>query len=421
MDSAVAMGIKHSHVIALSAAQVSQSQAVLSEVKDMVMPNVDAAIGYTRLSDVPVQYFKFPGLPGEIPSTSLFPIILNSYTATASIQESVFNGFQWKNGVQSLGYTEKASEYSLESKKNDVSISIITAYLNLFKLEKAYSLIEQSLDQVKAHVKEVSDFASHGLATENDVLRTKLQQSNIELSEIDVNNQIQTINYNLDIMLGIPENTRIQIDTTTILADKTIHPLPYYLQKFVNDRYDIQAAEMQEKAQEAGIKVTESGIYPKLLVAADYNYLRPNPRIVPPLDAFQPSWDIGFRISYSLTGLYENKNKMAESRAKLVETQAMYDQLNESAKMEINQDYLQYQQALQKITVSQKSLEQANENYRIVKSKYDNHVALLTDLIDANNFLLNAQINLISAKADAQMAYYGLLKAAGELTSTPKK
>jgi outer membrane protein len=421
MDSAITMGIKHSHMIALSAAQVNQSQAMLGEVKDLIMPNVDASIGYTRLSDVPVQYFKFPGLPGEIPSTSLFPIILNSYAATASIQESVFNGFQWKNGVTSLGYTEKASEFSLESKKNDVSISIITAYLNLFKLQKAYSLIEESLDQVKAHVKEVSDFASHGLATENDVLRTKLQQSNIELSEIDINNQIQTINYNLDIMLGLPENTRIQIDTTTILADKTIHPLPYYLQKYGNDRYDIQAAEMQEKAQESGIKVTESAVYPKLLVAADYNYLRPNPRIVPPLDEFQPTWDIGFRITYSLTGLYENRNKMAEANAKFVEAQETYNQLNESAKMEINQDYLQYQQSLQKITVSLKSLDQANENYRIVKSKYDNHVALLTDLIDANNFLLNAQINLISAKADAQMAYYGLLKAAGELTSTPKK
>ncbi|HXP48965.1 MAG TPA: TolC family protein, partial [Bacteroidia bacterium] len=373
------------------------------------------------LSNIPTEYFSFPGFPGKIPSTALFPVILNDYSLGASASESVFNGFQWKNGVVSLDYAEKASEYSLESKKGDVSISIINAYLNLFKLEKAHVLIEESLDQVKAHVKEVTDFASHGLATQNDVLRTQLQQSNIELSEIDVRNQIQTVNYNLDILLGLPENTKIQIDTTTILADKTMQPLPFYLQKFGNDRYDIKAAEMQEKAQEAGIKVTESGVYPKLLVGADYNYLRPNPRIVPPLDAFEPSWDIGVKLTYSLTGLYDNKHKMQESRAKYTMAEETYNQLNDGAKMEINQDYLQYQEALQKIAVSQKSLDQANENYRIVKSRYTNHVALLTDLLDANNFLLNAQINIISAKADAQMAYYNLLKAAGELTSTPKK
>jgi outer membrane protein len=421
MDSAVAMGIKHSHTIAMSIAQVSQSQAALDEVKDLIMPNVDASAGYSRLSNIPTEYFSFPGFPGKIPSTALFPVILNNYSLGASASESVFNGFQWKNGVVSLDYAEKASEYSLESKKGDVSISIINAYLSLFKLEKAHVLIEESLDEIKAHVKEVNDFASHGLATENDVLRTQLQQSNTELSEIDVRNQIQTVNYNLDILLGLPENTKIQIDTVTILADKTMQPLPFYLQKYGNDRYDIKAAEMQEKAQEAGIKVTESGVYPKLLVGADYNYLRPNPRIVPPLDAFEPSWDIGVKLTYSLTGLYDNKHKMQESRAKYTIAEETYNQLNDGAKMEINQDYLQYQEALQKIAVSQKSLDQANENYRTVKSRYTNHVALLTDLLDANNFLLNAQINIISAKADAQMAYYNLLKAAGELTSTPKK
>ncbi len=423
MDSAIAMGIKHSHSLAMAEAQVSESQASLNEVKDMVMPNVDAGLAYTRLSNIPTEYINFPGFP-PIPSTALFPVILNNYAATISANESVFNGFKWKNGVLSLDYAEKASEYNMQSKKSDVSINIITAYLNLFKLQKAKVLIDESLNEIKAHVNQVSDFASHGLATQNDVLRTKLQQSNIELTEIDIENQIETVSYNLNIMLGLPENTRIQIDTTTIMADKTLQPMPVYMQRIADNRYDIKAVEMQEKAEEAGIKVTQSDVYPKLMVGADYNYLRPNPRIIPPLDQFQPSWDIGIKLTYSLTGLYDNKHKMQESRAKLTVAQETYSQLTEGAKMEINQNYMQYKQALQKIDVSQKSLDQANENYRMEKSRYDNRVALLTDLLDANNFLLNAQINLISARADAQIAYYSLLKATGDLinnSTTSKK
>jgi outer membrane protein len=388
------------------------------------MPNVDAGLGYTRLSNIPTEYFSIPGFPGTIPSTALFPVILNNYAATISANESVFNGFKWKNGVISLDYAEKSAEYTMQSKKSDISINIITAYLNLFKLQKAKVLIDESLDEIKAHVKEVSDFENHGLATQNDVLRTKLQQSNTELTEIDIENQIETVGYNLDIMLGLPENTRVQIDTTTIMADKTLQPMPVYMQRVADNRYDIKAVEMQEKAEEAGIKVTQSDVYPKLLVGADYNYLRPNPRIVPPLDQFQPTWDIGVKLTYSLTNLYDSKHKMQESRAKLTVAQETYSQLTEGAKMEINQSYMQYKQSLQKIDVSQKSLDQANENYRIVKSRYDNHIALLTDLLDANNFLLNAQINLISARADAQIAYYSLLKATGDLinnSTTTKK
>jgi outer membrane protein len=417
LDSAISMGIQHSHQVGMAGAQVTQAHSALGEVKDFIMPNVDVALAYTRLSNVPVEYFTIPGSPEEIPSTALFPIILNNYSATASLQESVFNGFQWKYGVVELQYNEKSAEYNYESKKKDVALNIITLYLDLFKLNKAHYLIKQSLEQINAHVKEISDFASHGLATQNDVLSIKLQLSNTQLSEIDINNQMQTINFNLDIMLGIPENTTIQIDTNTILSDKTIQPLPYYLQKFEGNRNDIQAASMQEKSAEANIKLTQSGVYPKLSIGADYNYLRPNPRIVPPLDQFQPSWDIGFRLSYSLTGLYENKNKAAESRAKLLEAQSSYDQLTDAAKMDINQSYTQYKQALEKTQVAESSLGQAKENYKIVKSKYDNHVSLVTDLLDANNYLLNAEINVISAKADAQLAYYSLLKAAGELAT----
>jgi outer membrane protein TolC len=153
------------------------------------------------------------------------------------------------------------------------------------------------------------------------------------------------------------------------------------------------------------------------MIGADYDYLRPNPRIVPPLDVFQPTWDIGFKISYSITGLYDNKNKTDVSRARLAEAKAQYDDLSDDAKMDINKNYLQYKESLNKIGVAQKSLEQAVENYKIVKSKYDNHIALLTDLLDADNYLLNAKINLISSKADATLAYYSMLKSAGVFTT----
>lgn len=281
-------------------------------------------------------------------------------------------------------------------------------------MQRAYIMIQENLKEIEAHVKEVSDFAGHGLATQNDVLRTQLQQSNTQLSEIDIKNEIETANFNLDVMLGLPETTQITVDSNSILNSQSIQALPYYLQNYIQNRNDLKAADIQEKAAEVLVTETKSGLYPKLSVGADYDYLRPNPRIVPPLDQFQPTWDIGFRITYSLTNLYENKDKTNVSLAKVDEAKANYNQLSDEAKMEINKDYYSYKESLEKIDVANKSLTQAQENYKIVKSKYDNHISLLTDLLDADTFLLNAKINLISSKADATLAYYSLLKAAGE-------
>jgi outer membrane protein TolC len=247
-------------------------------------------------------------------------------------------------------------------------------------------------------------------------LRTQLQLSNAQLNEIDIKSQIQTENFNLDVILGLPEGTGIGVDSNSILTNKTTQPLPFYLNN-VQNRNDLKAADMQTKAANALISETKSSLYPHLTVGADYDYLRPNPRIVPPLDQFQPTWDIGFKLSYSLTGLYDNKAKTDVSHARYAESQAQYDDLSDNARMEVNHDYLQYKESLEKIDVAQKTLTQAEENYKIVKSKYDNHIALLTDLLDADNYLLNARINLISSKADATLAYYSMLKSAGVFTT----
>jgi len=415
LDSAISLGLRHSSQIQFSSAKVSESKSSLSDINNRILPDLDLGAGYERLSNIPTEYFSILGQ--TIPSTAFFPVILNDYTATASLSESIFNGFEWKYAVQNMEFAEKSSEYSLEDKKNNVSLMIVMGYINLFKLQRAYDVVEENLKQISVHVDEVSDFAKHGLATQNDLLRTQLQLSNAQLTEIDIKNQIQTTNFNLDVMLGLPDGTGITVDSNSILSNKSVQALPYYLTNYIQNRNDLKALDMQQKAAEANIKFTQSGLYPHLIIGADYDYLRPNPRIVPPLDQFQPTWDIGIKLTYSLTGLYENKNKADVSRARFAEAKAQYDDLSDNAKMDINKDYLQYKESLEKIDVAQKSLTQAVENYKIVKSKFDNHIALLTDLLDADNYLLNAKINLISSRADATLAYYSMLKSAGEFTT----
>jgi len=416
LDSAITMGLQHSRQMQYSSARVNESKSSLSDLNNRIVPDLDLGVGYERLSNVPIEYINFPGFP-PIPSNAFFPIILNNYSATASISESLFNGFQWKYAVQNMQFEEKSSEYSLENQKNNISLAIIMQYVNLFKLQRAYDVIEENLKQIGAHVDEVSDFTKHGLATQNDLLRTQLQLSNAQLTELDIKNQINTVSYNLDIMLGIPEGTGVTVDSNSILDSKSVQPLPFYMNGYLQNRSDLKALDMQQKAAEAMIKETQSSLYPRLSVGADYDYLRPNPRIVPPIDQFQPSWDIGFKITYSITGLYDNKNKTDVSRARMAEAKAQFDDLSDNAKMDINKEYLQYKESLEKIDVAEKSLTQAQENYKIVKSKYDNHIALLTDLLDADNFLLNAKINLISSRADATLAYYSMLKSAGVFTT----
>ncbi|MCY1552407.1 hypothetical protein D9M68_888000 [compost metagenome] len=72
--------------------------------------------------------------------------------------------------------------------------------------------------------------------------------------------------------------------------------------------------------------------------------------------------------------------------------------------------------AVQKIDVLQTSVAQAEENDRLLASKYRNNIASATDRIDAETLLYQTKINLEMAKADAGLAYYTLLKSTGKIS-----
>jgi outer membrane protein len=84
-------------------------------------------------------------------------------------------------------------------------------------------------------------------------------------------------------------------------------------------------------------------------------------------------------------------------------------------RLEVNHAYHEYILSLKKITVYQKSIEQANENYRITKNKYDNNLVTTTELLDADVAQLQAQLNYAFSKADAMVAYRKLQLMAGVL------
>jgi len=80
----------------------------------------------------------------------------------------------------------------------------------------------------------------------------------------------------------------------------------------------------------------------------------------------------------------------------------------------VNRVYLNWLSSQKKIEVYAKAIEQANENYRIVKNKYNNSLATTSDVLEADVAQLQARLNYTSARADAVVIYNQLLLVSGQ-------
>ncbi|RYY24848.1 MAG: TolC family protein, partial [Sphingobacteriaceae bacterium] len=154
---------------------------------------------------------------------------------------------------------------------------------------------------------------------------------------------------------------------------------------------------------------------PSLGFYTAYGLNYPNYLFYPSVNQAYAIGFVGLRAQYSISSLYQNKSKLAAGKLRVKELELQEQAVADNVHTEASSYYIKYKEALTRIAVNERSVEQARVNYRIVSTKYFNQLALLTDLLDADNLYQESRFNLIRAQTDALIIYYRLLYASGNL------
>jgi outer membrane protein TolC len=410
LKQAVQWGMDSSKTLKISAARLDLAEAKYNQAVDATIPSVKFSAGYTRLSNVDEPGFLFPGSSQPV---KLFPVYVNNYSSSLSVSETIFSGFRLKYAKESQQLLRDAAKFENDNQRTETAFTIVSAYFNLYKLQASEQVLEENLKQVNERLRETELARQNGLATKNDILRWQLQVSGIELARIDLRNNIAVANYNLGLMLGLAEGTIILPDSAETANVPALKPVSEYLATALENRSDLAATLLQERASKNAMQVARNSYLPRIQVNGEFLDARPNARYIPPVDEFHATWAAGISLNWDLVGLYSNRHGVDEAGSYLRQSEAKSGLVRDQVKSEINQNFLLCRQALQKADVMLKTVEQSAENYRLTDARYRNNLVVLSDLLDANTQLLNAQINYSFAQADIQIAYYRLLKSTG--------
>ncbi|MFA6571909.1 MAG: TolC family protein, partial [Bacteroidota bacterium] len=288
------------------------------------------------------------------------------------------------------------------------------AFWSLFKATELQKTVEESISQVKAHLKDVQNFYANGSATNNDVLKVQVQLSNTELLKIDADNAVQMSVLALNNIIGQPILTQVEAKSEIKFNGYSVPNLQSLIDTGFQMRPDVKALQLRIKAGEYGVSMSKAGWYPQINLAANYNFNRPNSRIMPTRDEFIGTWDVGLNLSMDLWNWMTTSHQTAQAEATLEQTKLGLSQFKDAIILEISQNYLTLLKSKEKITVSEQTVQQAEENYRVTNEKYKAGTAINSDLIDAETALLQAKINLTSALVDFELSIAKLEKSIGK-------
>ncbi|MBC7553284.1 MAG: TolC family protein [Taibaiella sp.] len=412
LDSAISYSVRNSRHLQLSYAKTAEAVANVHEMKDNRLPEFKVSGSYLRLNspDVSLKVKLGSSSGGEQTQGSAVKVEQAAY-GLANLSLPLFSGFRIKYGIESANYLEKAARYDAENDKEEVVLNTINAYGNLFKSMKTIELIEQSLVQQQQRVTEFSNLEQNGLMARNDLLKARLQQSNIELTLLDAQNNYNIACINMGLMLGIKDPASFVADSNAFAIPAESGNANQWEEIALKNRKDLSAIAYRKAASGAYIKSIKGEYYPGLAVTGGYIAAD-----VPNLLTLTNALNLGIGLQYNMSSLWKTGAKLDVAKARLHQLEANEGMMTDQLHLQINQTYENYLLSMCKIEVYAKAIEQATENYRISRNKYENNLVTTTDLLEADIAQLQSRLNFAFAKVDAAIAYKKLQQTAGVLT-----
>lgn len=411
LSEAIELSIKNSKQLKADSAKIQQAAAAVKEAFDKRLPDAGASAAYMRLSNANVNIKMKTGNSGSGGSGA--PGVNQAMYAIVNGSLPLYAGGRIRYGIESSKFLEQATILDAENNKEELIQNTIAAYMNLYKAGAAVTLFNQNLAEAQQRVKDFTNLEQNGLLARNDLLKAQLQASNTELALLDAQNNWQLANVNMNLMLGLPEKTVLLPDSTIINQQFPAKNIEDYEQDALKNRKDVQALSLRKDAAGAGVKAARGEYYPSIALTG--GYIAAN---IPKVLSITNAVNIGVGVQYNIASLWKTKAKIEAAQGRARELEANQELANDNIRLQVSKAYLTWLSSQKKIDVYVKAIEQADENYRIVKNKYTNSLATLTDLLDADIAQLQAHLNYTFAKADAVTAYNQLLLTAGDLSQS---
>lgn len=327
--------------------------------------------------------------------------------------QPIYQGGRIRYSIEKADIEQKIAELQTLQNEADIKLALLEQYMQLFSLYKQQTVLARNIEESTKRLENIKSKKRQGLITNNDVLRSELQLTNDRLALQEVDNSLTLMSQQLDILLGLDEQTLIVPDTTLLRQINPTSDYADYLQKAYRDDWTMRRLRQETQLALNNQRLVKAEFLPQLSLYTGNTLARPITRTM--ADYYNNSWNIGLTLSYPLSSLYKNRHKLEEARLNIDASQQQEELRKQSLRMEIRTALIRHQEAQDRVKALELSVRQARENYRIMRNRYFGQLSILTDLLDANSVLLDAELQLTTARARVIYTYYELQKACGLL------
>ena len=380
----------------------------IESAKSKRLPDLDASLSFSYIGNALLTDRNFSNVHGL-----KSPHVGNNFALQA--QQVVYAGGAINAGIKLAELGKLQAEVGVKLTRQQARFIALGQYLDLYKIDNRIRVYEKNIELTRQLIDDIKEKQKQGMALKNDITRYELQMESLKLGLTALHNNRSILNHQLCNTLDIDAGKQIIPDAT--IADKNYakDDEAYWQSASLVSSPLMEQSNNAIRIAEQKEKIAKSDLLPKVAFVAADNFDGPILFELPPVDKNLNVWYVGVGVKYSLSSLFKSNKRIKQAAVETRQAKEAHAVQAEQLNNRVQAAYVQYQQTYVELETQKKSVELAQQNYDVMNARYLSQLALVTDMVDASNLKLNAELSEVDARINIVYAYYRMKYVAGEI------
>jgi outer membrane protein len=427
LERCINYALEHNIQIKQQKLSTQIADGTLLQSKAALLPSINGTVSQNYSFGRSIDYFTNEFSTDNIRS--------NNFSIYASMP--LFEGFQRINTIEKNRFNLLASLSDLEKLKNDISLNIAAAYLQILFNEEMLEIARNQLTITRQQADRTKQLVDAGSLAQGNLLEVLAQAANEELQMVNSQSQLDISYLILIQMLDLDSTLDFHIEhpvLSEISDNEKIRTVTSVYQEALMFLPQIKSSEYKLKSSEKELAIARAGYLPKLNLTASYytGYSDARKKTVPyplgypvigylnsqePVYSAIPMFDyvsedypfkeqlrdnayksLGLNLNIPIFNNLQVRNSVNTAKIGVLNAQYQLETTKKNLFKEIQQAEADATAALKKYYATQKSLTAFEESFRYTKQKFDVGMVTSVDFNTAKNSLTKAQSELLQAK-----------------------
>lgn len=333
------------------------------------------------------------------------PHFMNNFALKA--QQVIYSGGAISASINLADMGKRMAELDYAKNRQEIRFVIASCYLDLCRLQNRQQVIDRNISLTERVIDNIKSKYSHGAALKTDITRYELQLERLKLQQTRIDAARRVTSTRLAIMLHQPESTLFEADFASVRNENTMLEKQRW-NELSDGNIGLRQAGLAAEISGKKLELEKSSRRPKIAAVAELHFNGPITIEVPVINKNFGYWFAGVGISYNFSSLYKSNRRISKARTDLVQSRLQYDAAREGIDNAVQATYADYLTAYKDLETQRKSVALADENYAVVQNRYDNGLALLTDMLDASDSKLSADLDAVDAEINIIYNFFKL-------------